>query len=295
MCLGVVAQDFVFSVAEMPKAAIKYRAADFATVGGGCAGNAAVTVARLGGRGAVITRLGRDRTGDDVVADLEGEGVDCTYAARLPDVTSSLSAVLVDSAGERLIVNYRDPRLPDATDWLPDFASTRPQAVLADTRWPAGAAALFRSAREHGVPAVLDAEPPVHAAAEALALATHVAFSRDGLTEWSGIDELAPALRFAAERTGVFVCVTDGGRGVHYRVGEWHGHVPAFPVAAVDTLGAGDIWHGAFALALAEGVGDVAAIRFASATAALKCTRFGGRAAIPSRAQVDALLKEHAS
>ena len=67
-------------------------------------------------------------------------------------------------------------------------------------------------------------------------------------------------------------------------------HIPAFVVETVDTLGAGDVWHGAFALALAEGQGAREAIRFASAAAAIKCTRFGGRAGAPTRQEVDAFL-----
>ena len=67
-------------------------------------------------------------------------------------------------------------------------------------------------------------------------------------------------------------------------------HLPAFAVEAVDTLGAGDVWHGAFALGLAEGQGERAAIRFASAAAAIKCTRFGGRAGAPQRTEIEAFL-----
>jgi sulfofructose kinase len=69
-------------------------------------------------------------------------------------------------------------------------------------------------------------------------------------------------------------------------------HEPAFRVDAVDTLAAGDVWHGAFALGLAERMAEREAVRFASAASALKCTRFGGRSGIPSRAEVDAFLKE---
>ena len=67
-------------------------------------------------------------------------------------------------------------------------------------------------------------------------------------------------------------------------------HLPAFPVTAVETLGAGDTFHGAFALALAEGLAIAAAMRFAAAAAALRCTRSGGRTALPSRQEVMALL-----
>jgi sulfofructose kinase len=71
--------------------------------------------------------------------------------------------------------------------------------------------------------------------------------------------------------------------------------VPAFAVTAVDTLGAGDVWHGAFALALAEGDSELAAVRAASAAAAIKVTRHGGRAGAPTRAERDELLQPDSS
>jgi sulfofructose kinase len=294
LCLGVAVQDYVFSLPEMPHVTEKYRATDFTIVGGGCAASAAVTVARLGGRASLITRLGADKLGDDIVAELEAEGVDCAHAARFEGCRSSLSAVMVDAAGDRLIVNYRDPKLPEEAEWLPDPLERGVDVVLADTRWPAGAAAMMRRARLHGIFTVLDAEPPVTPAEEALRLSSHVAFSRDGLAEWAGTDDVERGLA-AAAATGAFVCVTDGAEGAHFRHGAESGHAPAFAVKAVDTLGAGDVWHGAFALALAEGQNEPEAIRFAAAAAALKCTQFGGRSAIPTRQQVEHFLMDHAA
>ncbi len=69
---------------------------------------------------------------------------------------------------------------------------------------------------------------------------------------------------------------------------------PAFPVKAVDTLGAGDVFHGAFALALAEGRDAPAAMRFGSAAAALKCSRLGGSTGAPTRAEVEAFMAARA-
>ena len=89
-----------------------------------------------------------------------------------------------------------------------------------------------------------------------------------------------------------WLAVTAGEKGVYFLENGEVVHEPAFPLRAVDTLGAGDVWHGAFALALAEGMRERAAVRFASAVAAIKCTRFGGRSGIPSRAEVEAFLKE---
>jgi sulfofructose kinase len=294
LCLGVAVQDYVFALPQMPTLPQKYRASDFALVGGGCAGNAAVTIARLGGEAYLATRLGADRLAESIIAELESEGVDCTYVARFENCRSSISAVLVDAAGERTIVNYRDPMLPEDVDWLRDMPALKPNAVLVDTRWPVGAEAALSHARTLGVPAIVDAEPPVRPSENALLMATHIAFSRDGLEDWAGTDDIARGLAKAAAETKSFVCVTDGARGVYYRNGDDAGWLASFPVDAVDTLAAGDIWHGAFALPLAEGRNEVEAIRFASATAALKCTRFGGRAAIPDRGQVESFLLEQA-
>jgi sulfofructose kinase len=291
LCLGVAVQDYVFSLPAIPDRAEKYRASGMAVVGGGCAANAAVAVARLGGAALLATRLGADRLADEIIADLQAEGVDCRHAARFDGCQSSISAVMLDAAGERMVVNYRDAALPVAVDWLPDPSALSLAAVLADTRWPEGAAHLLQAARAAGLPAVLDGEAPI--AAEAVSAASHIAFSRAGLADWAGTRDIADGLAAAADRSGGFVCVTDGAQGVHFRDGATQGHVPAFPVTARDTLGAGDVWHGAFALALAERRDAAQAIRFASAAAAIKCTRFGGRSGSPGRAEVETMLREH--
>ena len=104
-------------------------------------------------------------------------------------------------------------------------------------------------------------------------------------------DDLAAALRGFGERTNAFIAVTDGPDPVLWRdETDAIRQLPVFHVAAVDTLAAGDVFHGAFALALVEGRDTEGALRFAAAAASLKCTRFGGSAAVPMRHEVDALL-----
>jgi sulfofructose kinase len=114
-----------------------------------------------------------------------------------------------------------------------------------------------------------------------------------GLRDATGLDEPRAALA-AFPPTRSWVAVTNGAEGVFFREGGAVLHEPAFPVAAVDTLGAGDTWHGAFAVALADGKTEREAVRFASAAAAIKCTRFGGRDGAPSRAEVEAFLAAQA-
>jgi sulfofructose kinase len=291
---GVAVLDFIFRLEEMPRRAEKFRAKEAAVTGGGCAANAAVAAARLGGQAMLAARLGADEIGDLIVAGLTRDGVDCSLVRRFEGARSSFSSVFVDRNGERQIVNFRDMAISFDADWLKTMLEVRFDAALADTRWPQGAAAVLSEARKRGRPGVLDAEAPMDEAGDALRAASHVAFSAQGLRDFSGERDLGEGLARARRELGAWVCVTDGANGVSYLGTEQDGHVPAFPVEVVDTLGAGDVWHGAFALRLGEGSAEVEAIRFANAVAAIKCTRFGGRAGTPTRSEAEALMKEHA-
>lgn len=290
LCVGHAVQDFVFTVPALPDRGEKYRATGFTSVGGGPAATAAVAVARLGGRALLAARVGADAAADMIVAELRGYGVDCSHVRRCDGCASSVSAVIVDERGERMIVNHLDPSVPRDADWLPSAAAVGARAVLADTRWPEGALAALRSARAAGLPAVLDADRPIPADGQLLRAATHVAFSSDALADYTGIADPARALAQVAPSLPGWCCVTAGGEGVHVIAGGRARHFAAFEVPVVDTLGAGDVWHGAFALALAEGRDEAAAVRFASAAAALKVQRPGGRAGVPARSELDAFL-----
>jgi len=290
LCLGQAVQDFVFSVDALPDAGEKYRAHAFETVGGGPAATAAVTIAKLNGHAQLIARLGDDQIGDLILNELTGYGVDCELVRRFAGQRSSLSAVMLDKAGERMIVNYLDPELPQNTDWLPEIKA---DAVLADTRWVGGSKAILSSAKAAGLPAILDADRPVPKGAELISCASHVAFSAEGLSDWAGDDDHRQNLKEAARQSGAWCCVTLGGDGVLFTTSDGIQHMPAFKVDVVDSLGAGDVWHGAFALCLGEGGDEEDALRFANATAALKVGRKGGRRGTPTRLEVEDYLAAH--
>ena len=296
LCCGIAVQDFVFAVDSIPTTAEKHRARDLAVVGGGIAASAAVAVARLGGRAWLATRLGDDLVGDAIVADLAREGVDVALARRFPGCRSPLSAVMVDAAGERLILSYSDAAIPGDPGWLPSTLPSGVAAVLGDTRWEEGSRRLFDIARLAGAPAVLDADRAPRLP-DLLSAASHVALSAQALREISAAEDLAEALARLRAVTPAWLGVTDGARGVFVLMpgasqASQVVHSPGFAVNVVDTLGAGDVWHGAFALALGEGQPEVSAVRFASAAAALKCTRFGGRAGTPTRTELEAFLEK---
>lgn len=289
LCVGFAALDHVFGLDAMPQRAEKYRAGHFAAVGGGNAANAAVAVARLGGHSRLASRLGDDDIGTAILAGLERDGVDCTPTRRYPGLQSGVSAILVDDAGERMIVNFPGAAMPDDVGHLHDAIASDCRAVMADPRWETGALHCFDAIRRRGGFAVLDVDPAPRDPA-VMQAATHIAASAQALRLMTGIEDLPAALMSLRATLPGWLAVTDGPRGVFYLDGERVKHYPAFPVEAVDSLGAGDVFHGAFALALAEGMDEQRALRFASAAAAIKCTRFGGRDGCPTRVELDAFL-----
>lgn len=276
----------------MPATASKHSARSFAESGGGGAATFAVTIARLGGQACLLTRLGDDTIGDAIIKELQQEGVDCSSLKRYAGCKSSVSAVLVDEAGERMIINYRDQSLPTDPSWMPSPTHAT-QVVLADSRWPEGSLDMLRRGRAAGCVALLDADLPGVSLAEMQA-ATVIAFSKEGLAASVGFDGLEAGLRHVAGLTDARLIVTDGENGCYWLDGDAWCHQPAFPVVALDGLAAGDVFHGALALALSEGQTLPRAITFASAAAAIKVSRFGGRSGAPVRAEVEVFLKDHA-
>ena len=291
LCVGQAVQDFVFSLEAMPSRAEKYRAQAFDSVGGGPAATAAVTIAKLGGQASIAARLGDDAIAGLIATELESCGVDCRWLRRFEGCRSSLSAVLLDRAGERLIVNYLDPGLPTDPAWLPAPDELGVGAVLADTRWPEGAESMLNAARRTGLPAVLDADKPITLESNLLRAASHAAFSAESLADCTGLNDPAQGLSRAAQYTDAWLCVTLGSDGVLVHTGDGQRRAPAFKVKAKDTLGAGDVWHGAFALALAESAAPDTAIRFANGAAALKIQCSGGRRAVPTRIELENFLR----
>lgn len=289
VCAGITTLDFIYAVDVMPSEPLKYRSNAMVTSGGGLAGNAATACARLGASVRLVARLGDDFWADPMIAELERDGVDCSLVRRCPGHRSPVSAVVVDPKGERLVVSYSDPDIPSDTGWIPADLATQADALYAETRWIEAALAVLPQARAAGIPSVLDADrKPTRP--EVLALASHVGFSAPALREFTGIDDLPAALAHASTGIANVYLVTDGANGAWYMDGGEVVHVPAFPVTSVDTLGAGDTWHGALAVALAGRQPLERAVRFANAAAALKCTEFGGRKGMPTRPRVEALL-----
>ena len=287
LCVGIATLDRIFAVDRHPPSPGKYRATSRTVAGGGVAANAAVAIARLGGHARFLGAVGDDEAGRAIIESLEVEQIDASAVHVLVGRLSPESIVLVDAWGERLIVNHASDDLFDAarTPGVAEIGS--PDVVLTDMRWRGGAIAALTAARRIGVPGVVDCDHSPADSPGILEQASHVVFGRSTLEDWTGISDPGASLRAASHRVAAWVGVTSGSDGTWWLEDGRLEHAPAFEVEAVDTLGAGDVFHGAFALGLAEGMAPRSAIEIASAAAALKCTRFGGRAGIPTRAELD--------
>jgi sulfofructose kinase len=292
LCAGMAVLDEVFRVERAPAPNSKSRASAFASVIGGCAANAAVAIARLGGAAelaAALGEAGRDDVGDRILEGLAREAVGACGIVRVAGASSTISSILVDAGGDRTIATYCDERLFSATVEDPGALVANVDVMLADNWLPDLVVPICTAARERGLPVVIDGDGPMDPRDALLALGTHIVFSADVLRASSGRAELPGALAHMSRHVRGFLAVTDGADDILW----WDDgprRLPVFAVAAVDTLAAGDVFHGAFALALAEGLGEVEALRFAAAAAAVKCTRFGGGSASPRRSEVEALL-----
>jgi sugar/nucleoside kinase (ribokinase family) len=296
LCTGIIVLDEVFRVAEFPQPDAKVEAKGFFIVNGGCAANAAVAIARLGGRAKLAGPLGgpagADDNGDRVLAALAREHVDTGACQRVDGLATALSAIFIDDRGDRTIVTYRDQRIAAVTPNDPLALTADADLVLADNRYPQFVRPVCEAARARKLRIVIDADKPTVEDDPLFRLASHVVFSAECLTATSGTGDLGEGLRRIARHTGAFLAVSNGPNDILYLEAGSLRRVPVFAIHAVDTLGAGDALHGGFALALAEGQSEVAALRFGAAVAGLKCTRFGGSAGAPTRAEVEAFLAE---
>ncbi|MEZ5805508.1 MAG: PfkB family carbohydrate kinase [Rhizobiaceae bacterium] len=293
LCVGALIADLVMYMAKLPVTPGKHLPAGAQLVVAGMATSAATAVLRLGHPASLWASVGDDVIGSLLLGEMAREGLDMRHVRRVPGAMSAMSTILVDDRGERLVVPYYADELLTAPSALPPFADFG--AVLVDVRWPRAAAIALRQARAFGVPAILDLDVGrEEILRELLPLATHVVASIDGARIVTGHDEPGAAARAISAATHAAIVVTAGERGAVWmeHAGAPLGHCPAFEVAAVDTNAAGDVFHGAFAVGVAENMPFADVIRFSSAAAAIKCTRYGGRLGAPARAEVDAFLSE---
>jgi len=292
LCVGIAVEDLVFRVPSALVPGHKNFASSQTVAVGGPAASAASAIAGLGGASSLVAPLGDDAAGAVIVRGLVEAGVDASNIVTLAGAATPISTVVVDADGERTIVNQCEDMIlmtdfPLGIDAMRDF-----DCVLVDVRWQTGAVRALELASESSIPTVVDIDATDRAVdPRILRLGGHLVFSRHTLEAFTRTADAREGLAAVADQTPAVVAVTLGAGGALVSEDGKVIEVPSFPVDVVDTLGAGDIFHGSYALGVADGLSATVAARRASAAAAIACSRPTGTRRFPTAEEVDALLE----
>ncbi len=295
VCVGMACLDYLFRVSTLPDGGGKFFAEDYQAAPGGPAAAAGIASAALGHEVLFIGRLGDDQVGHDLVRQLENRGVDASQVRFIGHQPSQVSSVIIDHTGERQIINYSSSTLDPNPEWIDERHFDNADFLLTDVRWPEGAERALTFARALAIPSLIDADIAPIDIRGLIDLATYAIFSEQGLEMVSKQKNLEASLHQISERSPTWPAVTSGEKGSFWLEEGQLKRCPAEPVEAVDTCGAGDVFHGAFAAAMAEHKSLGEAMHFAGVVAALKCQTFGGSLGVPDRAVVDRYISEKGS
>lgn len=286
LCVGHASYDLVFSVSRHPADDEKIFAGGFLGCGGGPAANAAVTVCRLGFTAGFAGYLGNDLYGEKHLQEFIADGVATDFIVRGPSPTP-LSAVLVKPDGKRALINYKGETKPLPADAI-NFSAVKPKVVLFDGHEPPISVPLAERCRREGIATILDAGSLHDGTLALMNKADYLACSEKFALQYAGDAETA--LERLAE-ISPNVVITLGEKGLIWRRGDERGALPAFEIAAIDTTGAGDAFHGAFAAAVAARMEWLEILRYSSAAGAFCCTKTGARQGLPAREELRSILE----
>jgi ribokinase len=300
--VGSLMVDMALRTPRVPLQGENVHGHDFRMGAGGKGTNAATAIARMGGDALIIGCIGDDHLGDFVRAALQAEGVNTDAVIVVPKVATDVACIMVVDGGQNAVLAISRTNLlltgPAVADALHPQWSTL-DAILVNFESSGEAIAeAIRSGTAHNIPVVVDAGPVIDHGPdvwggatvlspnvqEALALAgAEAADQPDHHTIRRAAQEL-----LAAGPSAVVVKLGEKGALLLTEMEELL--LPAFPVEAVDTTGAGDAFTAALTLALAQGTPLPDAVYRANAAGSLATTRFGAREAMPTRAEIAELL-----
>jgi ribokinase len=297
--VGSSGTDMIIKLERIPRPGETLLGGEFHITGGGKGANQAVSAARAGGNVAFIARLGQDEFGEQAIAAFVKERINVSHIYRDRKVSTGVALIFVDQHGENSIgvAPGANGRLSSADLKKASKIYTGAGVMVVQLEIPLDTvqtAALLAS--KAGARVILN---PAPARALPDALLRHVSILTPNETEaelLTGIkvdsDPSATRAASALRARGVqTVILTLGARGAMVATDDGAQVVPGFKVKAVDTTGAGDVFNGALAVALAEERPLIDAVRFANAAAAISVTRLGAQPSAPSRREVDKLLK----
>jgi ribokinase len=291
---GLATLDLMGQVGRMPEIDDKTELTAFSLQSGGPVATALVTLARMGAQARMVGKVADDDLGRIIAADLANNGVDVRHLLRGGPGVSPLSFVAVDQAGRRTIFHTPGVGATLAAEEWPREALADASLLLVDGHQMAAQIVAAEQANEAGVPVLLDAGSLREGMGELLAMADYAVVSERFAAEVAPRGELEDGL-IELQRMGPRkVVITLGAAGSVGLDGDKVVRQSALEVdPVVDTTGAGDVYHGAFAFAMIQRWPLERAMQLASAAAGLSCRALGGQAGLPTLAEALAAAGIH--
>ena len=289
--MGLNSVDFLCVVPEFPSPNSKMKMLQFSKQGGGQVATAMVALGRWGVKTKYIGKVGEDDLGQFSLNSIRQEGVDVSSVTIEPNATNQFAMIIVDgSSGDRTILWNRDGRLMYREGELLKEEVCSGKLLHLDGHDIHAALQCARWAKEERIPTVIDLDKAEPLTSELIKEIDFVITSSRFPTLYTGISDREKALLELQKQTPGFLCATLGHEGAVALVNGEFLHAEGSKVKAVDTTGAGDVFHGGFIYGLLQNWEVEKILRFANGVAALKCLDLGGRRGIPTLEKAQQLI-----
>ncbi|MGN7326036.1 ribokinase [Bacillus pumilus] len=283
--VGSCSMDLVVTSNKRPNAGETVLGETFKTVPGGKGANQAVASARLGADVYMIGRVGDDTYGQDILSNLQDQGVRTSYMKPVTEMESGTAHIIL-AEGDNSIVVVKGANDKVTPDYVREALSTINDIgmVLIQQEIPEETVeAVCGICSEKEIPVILNPAPARKVSQQVLDQATYITPNEHEAVLMFNGRSIEDALRQYPNK----LLITEGKNGVRYFDGLKEVLVPGFPVEAVDTTGAGDTFNGALAVALTEGKSLYDALAFANLAASMSVTKFGAQGGMPTREELE--------
>ena len=296
LAVGYACVDFITVVDRLPILDEKMIVDNLLIQGGGPSATAMVAASRLGARVSIVASIADDVLGREIIAGLEREKVDVSLSPIRNVGRSAFAFLMIDrQSGYRTIVGRQGDIISLRAKEVPKAQIKKAKVLFVDGNEPEAQFVAAQVAKKAGVPVIFDAGNEKAGMEELIPFTDVLIASRGFGRDVGGSEDPAKAAKAFFAQGGLSVAaVTAGADGAYFETAQGAFHQKAFKVKVVDTTGAGDAFHGAYAFGMARKWAARECARFASAVAAMKCTKVGGRTGLPKLAEVEVFLREHA-
>jgi sugar/nucleoside kinase (ribokinase family) len=289
--MGLNSVDFLCVVPEFPTLNSKMEMLQFSKQGGGQVATAIAVLSRWGVKAKYIGKVGGDELGQFSLHSIRQEGVDVSSVITEPNATNQFATIIVDrTSGERTILWNRDERLMYREGQLRREEICSGKLLHLDGHDIHAAIQSASWAKEEGIPTVVDLDKVEPFTPELIKKIDFVITSARFPTLFTGISERERALIEMQRHVPGFLCATLGREGAMALIDGEILYVKGFEINAVDTTGAGDVFHAAFIYGLLQNWEVREILRFANGAAALKCREVGGRRGISTLEEIHKFL-----